>query len=233
MRSIAFVLVLLEDAESGRWEVLNFGRRGEDFPGLNRRFEQALGQDPDLVVYGMVLNDPEKTEAFAARQEYVNDWIQAEGTRARHRYRKLGPFQPRLWFLARELLEALRLQRESTRWYLEMYGEANREGWERTQDHIRLMHRRLRQQGGRLLVATWPLLVDVDSDYPFASIHETIRRFCSDAEIAHHDLLPALQGSQAESLKVYPVDLHPNEIAHALAARSLAPVVRRLAEGGQ
>jgi lysophospholipase L1-like esterase len=223
---------LLEATEPGRWELLNFGRRGEDFPGLTQHFERALRRNPDIVVYGMVLNDSEKTEAFAARQEHVNDWIQAEGRRARRRYRQLGPFQPRLLFLAQELLEAHRLRRESTRWYLEMYGEPNREGWERTQDHIRFMDQRLRQRGGRLLVATWPLLVDVDGKYPFASIHETIRRFCAGAGIAHHDLLPALQGSQAESLKVYPVDLHPNEIAHALAARSLEPVVRRLAEGG-
>jgi len=63
-----------------------------------------------------------------------------------------------------------------------MYAEANREGWERTQAHLRDMDRRMRERGGP----------------------------------------PA-------SLWVYPLDHHPNEVAHRLAAESLAPAVRALA----
>ena len=39
------------------------------------------------------------------------------------------------------------------------------------------MDRRLRERGGRLVVASWPLLVDLDA-YPFAAADETIARFC-------------------------------------------------------
>jgi hypothetical protein len=56
-----------------------------------------------------------------------------------------------------------------------------------------------------------------------------IAAFLDSAGIARHDLLPALRGRTDESLWVHPVDRHPNEIAHRLAAESLAPVVRRLA----
>jgi hypothetical protein len=118
--------------------------------------------------------------------------------------------------------------RETTRWYLDMYGPPNREGWEQTQRYLREMNRRIQEGGGRFLVAPWPLFVGLEGGYPFAPIHETIRRFCLQAGIAHHDLLPVFRGRRSETFWVHPVDRHPNEIAHRLAAEDLAPVVRAL-----
>lgn len=93
---------------------------------------------------------------------------------------------------------------------------------------MRDMDRRLRERGGRFLVASWPLLVDLD-DYPFAAADEAIARFCEGAGIPRLDLRAALRGHTAESLWVHPVDHHPNEIAHRLAAEALASRVRGLA----
>ena len=87
----------------------------------------------------------------------------------------------------------------------------------------------MRERGGRFLVASWPLLVDLDA-YPFTAADETIARFCEGAGIPRLDLRAALQGQTAESLWVHPVDHHPNEIAHRLAAGALAPRVRALAD---
>jgi len=86
----------------------------------------------------------------------------------------------------------------------------------------------MRLRGGHFLLAAWPLLVGTDGRYPFADVAETIRSFCLEAGIAHHDLLPALEGREPESLWVHPLDHHPNETAHRLAAASLAPAVRAL-----
>jgi hypothetical protein len=102
-----------------------------------------------------------------------------------------------------------------------MYGEPNRAGWERTQQYLRDMNRRTRAEGGRFLVATWPLLVGLDR-YPFADVHDKVARFCLEAGIPQQDLLPVLRARPTESLWVHPVDMHPNEIAHRLAAESLA-----------
>jgi hypothetical protein len=77
-------------------------------------------------------------------------------------------------------------------------------------------------------VATWPLLVGLQGRYPFSETAHTIAAFLDAAGIARHDLLPALRGHEDESLWVHPVDRHPNEIGHRLAAESLAPVVSRL-----
>jgi hypothetical protein len=122
--------------------------------------------------------------------------------------------------MVHDRLEGYQTSQATLRWYLEMYGEQNRAGWQRTQHSLREMNRRARASGARFLVASWPLLVSLDR-YPFADVHEEVARFCVAAGIPRHDLLPVLQGRRTESLWVHPVDMHPNEIAHRLAAESL------------
>jgi len=213
---------LLNAAEPGKWEVLNWGRRGADFPRLYDTFEQLLAYDPDVVVYGMFLNDAEQSDSFRARHAFVNEWMYG-----RRRARLDGGMLDFVF----DRLERRRLDRETLRWYGQMYGEPNREGWERTQAHLRDMQRRMRERGGHLLVADWPVLVGSDTGDPLAPAHEAIARACAAAGIPHHDLRAALSGPPPASLWVHPLDQHPNEVAHRLAAESLAPVVRALARG--
>jgi hypothetical protein len=127
-------------------------------------------------------------------------------------------------------VQAWRIDRASTAWYRELYGQPNRAGWERTQEHLREMDRRLRAQGARFLVAAWPLLVGLDGRYPFDEAHETVARFCTDAGIPRLDLLPVLRARANNDLIVHPADRHPSALAHRLAAESLAPVVRSMLE---
>jgi hypothetical protein len=216
-------------AESGHWEVLNCGRRGYDFPAIRDLFETVLAFAPDVVIYGMVLNDAVRSESFQSRQAYLNDWILDRGRMVRNGDdRRRGPMDFRLFAFVRDRLESQRVGRDTTRWYRDMYGPPNREGWERTQAYLREMNAEAHARGGRFLVASWPLLVGLEGGYPFADVSETIARFCLSAGIARHDLLSALRGRPDASLWVHPVDHHPNETAHRLAAESLVEPVRRL-----
>lgn len=219
-------------AEAGRWEVFNCGRRGYDFPELFDLFETVLAFDPDVVVYGMVLNDAVKTPDFQARQAYLNDWILDRGRMFRDDEPRFRGPESRLLAFVRDRIETARIGRDTTAWYHDMYGEPNREGWQRTQAFLREMNQRAQARGARFLVASWPLLVGLEGRYPFADVSDTIARFCLSAGIARHDLLPALQGRRADSLWVHPVDHHPNETAHRLAAESLAAPVRQLGGTG-
>jgi hypothetical protein len=99
----------------------------------------------------------------------------------------------------------------------------------RTQDYLREMSRRLDQKGARLLVAPWPLFVGLEHGYPFKAAHEAIGAFCTVARIPHHDLLRVFEGRRTSDFWVHPVDHHPNERAHRLAAESLLPDVLELA----
>ena len=225
---------LLNAGGPARFEVLNCGRRGADFPLLFEIFEQLLRFEPDVVVYGMVLNDADQSPEFHARQTYVNDLILDRGrsTPDGHPLPDMGLLDSRLAGFVRDRLETRHTARETTRWYLDMYGEPNRAGWARTQGYLRDMNLRLRERGGRLLVASWPLIVDIEGPDPFAAATAAVSRFCVSAGIPWHDLRPALRGHPTSSLWVHPVDMHPNELAHRLAAESLAPVVRELEAGG-
>jgi lysophospholipase L1-like esterase len=217
---------LLDAQKAGGWEVRNCGRRGADFPKLYERFEALLSLSPDVVVYGMVLNDADQSPEFRARQRYLDDWILDR----RHEAEGAPPAPPlfRLLAFVADRVERLRVGRETTRWYHEMYGEPNREGWDRTQRFLRIMNRTMQRRGGALLVAQWPLLVGLQGTYPFAEPTAAIARACDDAGIRRVDLLEVLRGRPESSLWVSPIDRHPNELAHKLAAEALARVVREL-----
>jgi lysophospholipase L1-like esterase len=218
---------LLRASPSGDWEVRNCGRRAADFPELLHNFDEALGLDPDVLVYGMVINDAERSRAFQERQTYVNDWILDQG-RMVFGEEPEARFRPRVLDLVMDRVEAYRIGRNTMLWYKDMYGEPNALGWRRTQGYLRDMHRRVRARGGRFLVASWPLLVGLEGRYPFDDVSAKIAGACAAAGVPRHDLLPALRGRPSESLWVHPVDMHPNELAHRLAAASLAPVVLEL-----
>jgi lysophospholipase L1-like esterase len=217
----------LNDAEPGRWEVRNCGRRGTDFPALFEAFEAILAYEPDLVIYALTLNDADQSAAFHARQTYVNDWILDRGRQTEDAERP-GLLHSRLFAFVADRVEAWRVGRETTRWYLDMWGDPNREGRDRTFDYLREMNRRLQERGACLLVAPWPLFVGLEKGYPFAPVHDEIARFCLRAGIPHHDRLPLFRGRASESFWVHPVDRHPNELAQRMAAEDLLPVVRKL-----
>jgi hypothetical protein len=159
----------------------------------------------------------------------VNDWIVDRG-RQEDDAEPAAPgfFRPRVLDFVADRVAAWRIGRETTRWYLDMWGDGNRDGWARTQGYLREMNRQAAQGKARFLVAPWPLFVALEGAYPFAPAHETIGRFCLREGIAHRDLLPVFRGQESASFWVHPVDRHPNERAHRLAAEALAPVVRDL-----
>ncbi len=226
----ARVLDGLLRAEGKRIEVRNCARRGKDFPELRAAFDDALPFGADVVVYMMVLNDAVRPPEFQARQSYVNDWILERGRMEFRDSAQARPFwaASRLASLLVDFWESRRIDAESTRWYREMYTSANADGWRQTQALIRDMDARTRARGGRFLLALWPLLVDLGGGYPFEEPHATIRRFSEGAGIPFLDLRPALATVPLDSLWVHPLDRHPNEVAHRLAAEILAPLVGQL-----
>jgi lysophospholipase L1-like esterase len=215
---------LLNARRRRHFEVLNLGHRGLDLPELLGPFEAALALGADVVVYGMVLNDADQSHVFRRRWPRLNDWIMVRRPSV-----QLGPLDSRLVALVRDRYETRVTARETTRWYQEMYGEPNRDGWDRTKAHLRRMQARARERGVPLLVALWPLLVELEGAYPFQDAHRRIAQVCQRNGIDFLDLFDALRGRRSAALWVHPVDLHPNEVGHRLAAEALAPVVAALA----
>ncbi len=66
---------LLNRPGGSAWESRNFGHRGYDFPALLESFELALATEPDVVVYAMVLNDGDRSQALDRRWPRLDDWV--------------------------------------------------------------------------------------------------------------------------------------------------------------
>jgi lysophospholipase L1-like esterase len=218
---------LLQARAPGRFDVLSCGRRGDDFPALLGTLDECLVGEPQIVVFLMVLNDAEQSPEFRARQSFVNDWILLRG---REDPGPRGVLDSRLLSLVSGRLDALRVGRETTRWYREMYDEPNRAGWEKTKAALREMDGILGARGRRFVVALWPLLVGLEGGYPFGAAHDAIRSVCEGARIPFADLRGALAGSRTEDLWVHPLDHHPNERAQAAVAAALVEPILAIAD---
>ncbi len=206
-------------------DFINCGRRGYDFPELASWFDRHMELEPDVVLYAMVLNDPQQSAAFHARQRYIDDWIVdrrrmvSEGSGA-------PPFwHSHLWLALQDRMESRRVGMATTAWYRAMTGDQNRDGWNATLAHIQHMDQVMRARGGSFAVALWPLVVDLEQHYPFEVTHQTISSALTDRQIQFHDTLAAFRGQSTENLWVHPVDHHPNEQAHAIFARDVADFV--------
>jgi lysophospholipase L1-like esterase len=202
-------------------EVLNCGRRGYDVSDVAGFFERQLVLEPDLVVYAYTLNDPEQSEAFAARQTFLDDWILDRRRMFTDGAGELPFWRPRLWTLLTDRIEGAKVADETTRWYQEMVQEPNAAGWLETQRLIEGMHETMQARGGRLLVAVQPLFVNLDGDYPFESVHQTVTEALRDRGVWVVDLLDAFRDMDATVLWVHPADRHPNEYAHRMIAEAI------------
>lgn len=223
-----FASILGREVE-GAVEVFNCGRRGHDFPEIREFFERQLNLEPDLVVYAMVLNDPVQSEAFHARQTYLDDWIMDRRRLFTEEHLR-GPsfWELRLYTLVRDTIEGLRVGRETMQWYRDMYDEPNLEGWSATQEHVVAMQEAIAARGGELLVALLPLLIELDGDYPFADVSQTIAEAFEARRVPFHDTTPAFMGRDSSELWVHPADRHPNEEGHRVIAEDLRPVVQQI-----
>lgn len=194
-------------------EVLNFGVTGADTRfEVNLLQRYALDFDPDVVVVVAFLND--------AAEEHTLYYL--SGTRLLRRVRKYSAFLDALsfqmdrWLLHGEMIRHYRLAyREDSPAWVEMRHQLER-------------GRTLANRGGaRFVVALYPILHRLDDRYPFREIHAEIGDFCASVSIPFVDLLPGFMGREASEMWVHPVDPHPNEIAHAIAARELADFLIR------
>ncbi|MCP4867173.1 MAG: hypothetical protein GY898_00460 [Proteobacteria bacterium] len=211
--------------------VFNGGRRGLDQPELGATVGPLVAAtQPTLVVYAMTLNDYEQEPAWAARQEFLNDFILDRQHMGTPDWKLPAGLR---WSELARLVASRRRSAAATaatlEWYRGMNGAENAAGFERTLDDIHGMRTAVRAGGGDLVVALLPLLVSLE-DYPFEQLHADTVGELTQAGVDAIDLLPAFVGRDASELWVHAVDRHPNTAGHAIIAEALrGPIQERLA----
>jgi lysophospholipase L1-like esterase len=237
---------LLSEAGGRRTVVSNHAHVGRWIAEIYEEMRNALGRgQPDIVVYGYVLNDPfdlraeakpmvAPTKKDAAMDSgHVYDGINVRTSNMK-RLRLESPlgglrrYSRVLEMIARRM-EWSAIEGATRRYYLDLHDPArNGAGMTKTWDTIATMDRLQKQQGKRFLVVIFPLFEKCDGDYPYRSCHERVREELSKRDIAVFDLLPTYSKTPTADLWVHELDRHPNEVAHRLAAEAIAAELKRL-----
>lgn len=198
-------------------EAPNGGVRGYNtFQELRLLKEVGLKLEPDLVILAYVLNDAEPMEKQAGlinkkftRLIGLKDFIK------QHSY---------LYAFLRRNMELLR-HRVTPREFLETYDrqfDPASPGWRVSKESLREMKSLADERRIRLLVAVFPRLVGLKADetYPAQAIQDqVVQTSGKELGIDTLDLLPALKGQDAETLKVTRTDtFHLNPYGHRVVA---------------
>jgi len=213
-------------------ESLNFGVGGYNTSQEAALFKSlVLKSTPDVVVLGYTMNDAEPALFYFDKTS--NQFVRRQRELMVHEG-GANPVPPdnviyKLRF-ARLIWQyfALRDQTSNTiNWYKSLY-KANNPNWKETQAAISEIGDLCKSNNITCAAVIFPLLHQLD-DYPLYEEHNKIKHVLEKNNFLVIDLLPLLEGRDAQSLWVHPTDQHPNEIVHDLAAEA---VVSRLRQEG-
>jgi lysophospholipase L1-like esterase len=220
---------LLEGFLGPKYEVLNFGRPGNNMPEHLDVLSEALPVSPDFILLQLYINDFETTQMERPRPypllplsldrplerssvlyDLVNQqWANIQPT--------LGVVDSYEQYMARNLRDP---DAPNSRLAFGML----REFIERS--------RRVGVARGIVLFPAVDAMGPNGSHYPFRYLHDRVRTTCASEQIYCLDLLPEFSTIQdPRSLWVSPFDAHPNAMANHRAARAIlqlfAPVWHR------
>lgn len=185
-------------------------------PGFNTVNEAALYEQviqyfqPDLLLIAFFLNDVNLPPDLYFRQRA---WDPPSWKAWRERFRLVD------WVV-------FRIGRAKTRSELVANVDAaykqGHPGFKSVVDGFERIARLNRQQGIPTVLSIFPWLADLEQDaYPFHEAHRAIRLAGEEQGFEVLDLFDAFAGLKAKDLWVHPVDQHPNEVGHRIAAEAL------------
>ncbi len=192
-------------------------------PGWNTEQElEAVREElprlqPDLMILGFVLNDPEPS---VYRQRDVSQLVLERRTPGGW----LSAFlhrRSRIYYTLYERFENVRQRRDLTAFYHDFYRDSP--AWRACVRALMGFKSLAREHSFPLLLVIFPVFdSDLDEDYPYRDLHETVRATAEGLEITVLDLLPTYKGMEARRLAIVPfTDAHPNELAHRIASDQL------------
>ncbi len=201
---------LIASRRYGGVEVINAGVQGhgtKESVALYVGYLRSLR--PDLVLLGFVLNDAVpfaetiRLNEAATRQPTLSWFARAS----------------RLW----ETVERGRIAAEQQRRFADSLRKSfDSEAWRDARELLGGMKQLGEEDGFRFVVVIFPILIELNPDYPFADLHARVAEACGTAGVEYLDLLEVFRGQRGPDLWVHPTDQHPNEIAHRQAAKAVA-----------
>jgi len=99
--------------------------------------------------------------------------------------------------------------------------------WEAQQKRLLSLRDFIESHGGRFRVVTFPFLHRLGPGYDYRPVHAQLGQFWRDAGVPHLDLLPLFEAHASANWVVNRHDAHPNQAAHALAAKAIAEFLQQ------
>ncbi len=224
--------------EGQAFEALNFGVTGYNITQSAEALRaRALEFEPDLVIYGYCLNDPQsysfELESLRAQLTVAQDNYRSrlsEGGRrlaARSRLLALASYAMESGAASGQNADARLREPDwdslSQNRYVQYFGRLHSEGddWQRVETGLAALANTSKQNAMPVLVVTFPLFRDL-ANYGLAPVHEKVARAVQRQGLEPLDLLRLFAvADQLDPGGLYSDDLHPNAIGHAMAAMAM------------
>jgi lysophospholipase L1-like esterase len=219
---------LLENFLGPQYEVLNFGRPGDNLPEHLEVLEQALPVSPDFVLLQLYINDfetpqMERPRPYSLLPGSLDRTFERSSVLYDLMNQRWAGVQPSLGIVdTYERYMARNLEDPAAPNSRAAFGQLN-EFIERT--------RRAGVACGTVLFPAPDAMGPNGSHYPFGYLHDRVRLTCGNQHIQCVDLLPDFSTiHDPRTMWVSPFDAHPNAMANRRAAeqilRQFAPIWR-------
>jgi lysophospholipase L1-like esterase len=136
------------------------------------------------------------------------------------------------WRIVRDNLDRHHVSSDYAQQFINAYFGNERETLEWQTAQRNLLHIRdvAAAHGAKTGMVIFPVLVQLNEHYPFASICDLLMNFAATHNMPALNLLGTFLGYDAPRLWVSPWDQHPNEEGHALTADAMLPFLVQMLE---
>lgn len=212
------------------FECLNFGMFGYNiFNSYNVLKDFVIDYSPDLIVFGLTINDAEKN-LFSLK---ANMKIEREP-----RIPDLFEGAPRIIYFDGDIFEYLytyrlisflyyihKIKEATIIYYHNLYSPVNEEWLEININALEKIKEETSKRKIPLLCLFFPVLYKLKSDYPFQKIHNFYHNIFRKNEIPYIDFYPIFKDYDESKLWVHPKDKHPNSLATDIIAKEVSTFI--------
>ncbi len=203
-----------------------FGRNGTATADQIGLLAKALAWQPDLLIHGLFLNDPE--DPHDDDREMWRD-SRLPQPQTGWRLRALRASRVAGWIYLR--LESRRARRAVSGHMASMYNPESK-GWRKFERALSIFSSECEKHGVQIVGVIFPAMGSLFDyrGYPNGWAHQRLGEELKERQVPYLDLLDTFLGYADVRMAAFPsVDAHPSEIGHRVAARAIFEYL--LAEG--
>jgi lysophospholipase L1-like esterase len=212
-------------AGSSHIEVMNGGMPGSLSTDWAELLQKVKGPfQPDVILVVFFLRDGTRTDSLGSFFGPIRDEIIAQN-------QKSPLYQASyVYRFYQDFVDQRTISQKYTRAINDSYtGDSQQTAeWRTAQFNLRMINAIGEEIHARVGLVIFPVLADLNANYPFKPTIDAIAKFSAQDEIPTLSLLPAFMGRNGPDLWVSPFNQHPNAAGHQIAAGAILPFLRKL-----